>query len=217
MQFLYFIEVSKRYNEKIFEGIDITTNGDFDYDKINEIVYKLTGKMKKSINKGKDDKAVDKWYLEESKRVDEFQFNLYKNYLMENSDINEFFSRFNIEVFWSDLRRRLINFAHNNGVYYTDANNTSYYAYELSKRLLEQISKDIADIMSYFLVLLIILKPESISSSDMLDYLEAGIEPPEDCQYWVIPVIQEYLDKYVSAINSGIKDFLKDLSFMQIK
>ncbi|RYE13482.1 MAG: hypothetical protein EOP45_21110 [Sphingobacteriaceae bacterium] len=49
-----------------------------------------------------------------------------------------------------------------------------------------------------------------ISSTDIVDYLECDIEPPENCQYQIAPFIQEYIDKKVVKLHPELKSYLNN-------
>ena len=61
----------------------------------------------------------------------------------------------------------------------------------------------------FFLVLLILVKPNLIGSTDYIDYFDIGVEPPDNSQYWIAPFVQEFIEEYVSKINSELKVFPK--------
>ena len=45
-------------------------------------------------------------------------------------------------------------------------------------------------------------------SSDYIDNIEMGFEPPEDSQYWVAPFIKEYIDDNITKLHPELKSFL---------
>ena len=48
-----------------------------------------------------------------------------------------------------------------------------------------------------------------LCSGDIEDYLDLGIEPPENCQYEIAPFIQEYINRKVVTIHPELKEFLQ--------
>ena len=72
---------------------------------------------------------------------------------------------------------------------------------------------DICFCIRFFITLLICYDSKEISSSDYLDYLEMDMKPPENSQYWVAPIIQNFID---NEYNSKEKAMLKDKCYMDI-
>ena len=54
-------------------------------------------------------------------------------------------------------------------------------------------------------------------SSDYIDYLEAGMKPKEDSQYWVAPFIQEIFSDVIDKKRPDIATELKNNSEMQLE
>ena len=54
-------------------------------------------------------------------------------------------------------------------------------------------------------------------SSDYVDYLEFGMIPEEDSQYWVAPFIQEAFDKFVKVYRPDIANELKGKTVMKLQ
>lgn len=53
-------------------------------------------------------------------------------------------------------------------------------------------------------------------SSDFVDYVECGLLPPEDCQYWVNPIVQEMLNEVVVTFRPDLYSALKEDSAMHL-
>ncbi|MFQ7534199.1 MAG: hypothetical protein ACLRPT_03140 [Akkermansia muciniphila] len=56
-----------------------------------------------------------------------------------------------------------------------------------------------------------------MSSSDYIDYLECGMQPPENSQYWVAPFVQEALDEILAKHRPDIMQYLRQNTCMQIE
>jgi len=75
---------------------------------------------------------------------------------------------------------------------------------------LKEILTQTSCISSLFLVLLLMVQSSLISSSDLIDHLDANLEPPEGCQYEIAPFIQNFIDLNVVRLHPELKEFLKD-------
>lgn len=113
-----------------------------------------------------------------------------------------------LEDKWEKLRRKHNNYIHNNRRKFLADNMISFHEDRKAKFLLESIHKDVTFITSYFLIVLIFIKPDYISSFDCISFLENEIELSADCQYWVASTVQCYLDEFVVKIHPDLKIYL---------
>lgn len=58
-----------------------------------------------------------------------------------------------------------------------------------------ELIETLRNIIDIFLSMLVIIDSIKVHSSDYIDALEMGMEPPEDSQYWVAPVILDYMNE----------------------
>lgn len=161
-----------------------------------------------------DHKAIDAWF-DDSAHSGDFRRQLdnknYYGYLEKNQLVKQCIDIFKLKSSWDMLKKRENNYTHNNGRTYI-SDNIPFHLVALNQRLeelLDQIGRDIIFITSLFLTILILIKPNFISSSDYLDYLEIGEQPPEDSQYWVDPTVQDFISKYLSSLHPELSNFLK--------
>lgn len=61
-----------------------------------------------------------------------------------------------------------------------------------------------------------ILKPHYASSSDYMDHAELGLSPPDGCQYWVAPFMQEEFDRLYRS-NKELAEVIVSSSYMEFK
>ena len=60
-------------------------------------------------------------------------------------------------------------------------------------------------------------KQHYMASSDYLDYLECGLTPEPDSQYWVAPFVQEMFDEVVAQHRPDIAARIKDHTSMHLR
>lgn len=70
------------------------------------------------------------------------------------------------------------------------------------------------DIVKFYFTITAAYDGKSIESSDYMDYMDMGEEPPEDCQFWVAPIFQEFID---FEFTKDEKNKIKNESYMDIK
>lgn len=170
---------------------------------------------KSSERKTKRDKAIDSWYdnnLKESKERNTrryyFDTSKYIHYLRENDQINTLFERY-INTCWSKCDRKLNNYVHTNGIDYIQKNIPPFIGNK-NEEYANEIIDLIVDITSMVLCMYILLDPACIQSSDFIDYMDAGMQPPEDCQYWFAGIALYFINDYVDKIEKGLKEYLKN-------
>ncbi len=67
------------------------------------------------------------------------------------------------------------------------------------------------------MIILILINPPLISSSDYVDALTVGIEPEDGSQYYIAPFIQEFINDTVKKVNPELKKFLIDNVYMKFE
>lgn len=177
-----------------------------------ETLYKI---YKNGKRKSERDKAIDAWYdnsLKESKeknyRREFFDASKYIHYLKKNKQINTLFENY-INKCWCDCNRKLNNYVHTNGIDYIQRNLPQFIGNRI-EQYANGIVDLIIDITSMILCIYILIDPSCIQSSDFLDFMDAGMQPPKDCQYWVAGIAQSFINNYVDKIEKGLKEFLKN-------
>ena len=139
--------------------------------------------------------AVEKWIyneLENSENAKDkkqyFDTSKYKSYLVSNNEnVKYIFDKFLIKK-WKTEDRKLNNYVHANGIKFIMDN----YAYD-SKRH-KGLIETIQNITDIFLSLLSVIDSKKLCSSDYINALEMDLKPQEGSQYWVCPIIVEYMN-----------------------
>lgn len=136
------------------------------------------------------------------------------SYLRNNKRINKVIKKHNLKDTWIEIKDLLNNYVHTNGKSYAQMNyNSRNIDFNGQFREIEYIIQYITIV---FLVLLILIKPYLVSSTNYVDALEVDCIPEEDSQYWVAPFIQSFIDKYINNFDPDLKEFLSDNTYMDI-
>lgn len=70
------------------------------------------------------------------------------------------------------------------------------------------------DVIKFYFTITAAYDGKSIESSDYMDYVEMGEEPPDGCQCWVAPIFQEFIDL---EFTEDEKKKIQYESYMDIK
>ena len=184
-------------------------------DKVLEGLNLLLEIISSGRKKKPHEKAVDSW-LENTLSDDAhsqdrrlyFDASKYISKMKNDNTIRNCFELY-LKPLWLTLDRDLNNYVHANGSKYIMSNLPSFI-YDHRKDVINHIVLTIRDIMVIFVSLIILIKPSSIQSCDYIDYLDIGETPPEGSQYWVAPIIQNFIDTDIVGVSSGLKQFLKE-------
>lgn len=162
-----------------------------------------------------DEQAIEAWFnntvgeLTNQRVKKKLSFENYMKRLKENENIKQILDNYNLQEYWEKLRHRLNNYVHNNGRQFTYQNfvSSDHMSLEI---FLKNINVRTSYISSFFLVLLLMIESSLICSTNLIDYLDGGVEPPEDCQYEIATFVQEFIDAKVSKLHPELKQYLKD-------
>ena len=155
--------------------------------------------------------AMEKWIynvLESSEnnkdRKQFFDTSKYKSYLVSNNEkVKYIFDNFLVDK-WLREDRKLNNSVHANGIRFV----TDNYIYQNKKEDKDkELIETLQNITDIFLSLLSVIDSIKFHSSDYLDALEMDMEPQEGSQYWVCPIIVEYMnDRFDKKLLQYIQD-----------
>lgn len=136
-------------------------------------------------------------------------FENYMKSLKQNINVEEILDNYKLQEYWETLRNRLNNYVHNNGNQFTSHNLITSNNENLDI-FLKNVNIRTSYITTFFLILITMIDSTLFSSSDYSDYLDCGLEPPEDCQYEISNFIQNYIDKEVVKLHPELKQYLID-------
>lgn len=137
-------------------------------------------------------------------------------YIGESSIAKEAVNKYKLKKSFSKISNDLNDFVHSNGRLYYNRTYQYYYNVKSIKENVDKIKYEINYITSTFLFLLILIRPDYISSTDYVDYLEYGLEPIEGSQYWVAGFVNDYINKNMLLICDEWKDYLREQVDMNI-
>ncbi len=117
---------------------------------------------------------------------------------------------------YADLRERCNDNAHYN--YYRNLLLNDSEIYNPSReKALNELSADVSELVLIHLSWLFYLNQHYMGSTDHLDYLECGMTPPEDSQYWVASYVQEMFDELIKSNRADIAKLIIENTSMHLK
>lgn len=161
----------------------------------------------------KQERNAIKW---QENRLENLHLSVILTYLMENDQINKVVSEYKLQETWDKIGGNLNKYVHGNGKCYIQLNYVNLDSIIVDK-ILNEITFKLSYIVSIFVVLLILIKPNIISSRDYIDALELGLQPVEGSQYNIAPFIKEFIDTQVIKLHPDIKIFLKESVYMKFE
>lgn len=211
--YLYIIESSNNAKDLTDKEYNEIINGEMNEEKFIEIITLTFSILSSGIRKDKQDKAIDAWFDNAAESGEFYKFLDIKNYLKylkANKLVRNCIEKYGLDDMWMILGRKQNNYTHNNGKSFLTDNIVPFHENKRVIFLLEQIHRDITFITSYFLAVLILIQPDYIASFDYIHFLENGLTPPENSQYRIASIVQEYIDEFVISIHPDLKSYLRD-------
>jgi len=168
-----------------------------------------------------DEKAVTAWFRNAVYDLPrpikkKLEFENYMKVLKQNQSIIQILNEYNLQEYWETLRKRLNDYVHNNGKKFSAQNNIKVNDKYLETHL-KNINIRTSYISSFFMVTLLMIQSSLISSTDYIDHLDCGLEPPEDSQYFIAPFVQDFIDTKVAKLHPELKQYLKDNNISGMK
>lgn len=206
----------RKYRDDLFQWLFIIQSiSDIEESKLYEFMKQNDISQIGEIQISELYNALSKWFNSSIKdeekntvKLKYFDIEKYRVNLCRQSLLQSCFDRF-LNPIWNNLNIHLNDYTHINGIKYIFYNN-AVHNYELGyfKSRLTEISESIIQATTCFLSVLILIKPFYLISGDYIKCLENAIEPPDNSQYWIAPIIQKYIDNNIFTISQDLKNFL---------
>jgi len=207
--FVYILDIAKQrkpFIESDIERLDLKDGKDLESSILN---------MRFNPLLNNDEKAVEAWLantvlnLPKKLRLQKLSFENYMNTFRKNPTIDNILVTYRLEDYWQTLTTKLNNYVHNNGSQFTSHNLITSRDPQL-EIYLNNVNTRASYIISLFLILITMVDSTLLSSTDMIDYLDMDMEPPENCQYEIAAFIKDYLDTKVVVLHPELKRYLHD-------
>lgn len=82
--------------------------------------------------------------------------------------------------------------------------------------VLDNLAEDLRDMFILHMSYIFSLHPHYMMSSDYIDHLDCGMQPPENSQYWVAPFIQKVFDEVIKKNRPDIASYITENTSMHL-
>lgn len=117
---------------------------------------------------------------------------------------------------YREIRTRCNDYVHFN-TYESVMLNDSDLCMSRRAAAVRQFEMDLADIFILHFACTLLSRGQYLASSDYVDYLELGLTPPEDSEYWVAPIAMRAFDSIVVPLRPDTASLLLASSQMKLK
>ncbi len=114
-----------------------------------------------------------------------------------------------------DIRKRCNDHVHYNFYAHVMLNDKQIYIKNRTK-FLDLFLQDMKDIFFMHISYIFFINQHYMASTDYVDYLDCGKNPPEGCQYWVAPFVQKVINR-MKDYRPDIVDFLRSETDMELE
>lgn len=84
------------------------------------------------------------------------------------------------------------------------------------RRVLDRFARDLTDLFVLHLACAFHMNGHYMMASDYVDYLDCGLAPEVDSQYWVAPFVQEIFDEVLCPMRPDVCQAIKGRTSMQL-
>ncbi len=204
----------RKYRDNLFQWLFIIDSIEIiDGKKLDEILGVEPGDESSDQSVDSLCDALLSWFqdLELSKnwRKEYFDITPYLDWFMMNSLVKTCFDNY-LKPTWEYLGADLNNYTHGNGKKFLISNNIQAYSNEIITDQVEGLIDRVWKTTACFLSILILNQPLYLMSSNYIDHFGNRITVPEDSQYWIEPIFQNFFGLYITQIHPDLKKFLKE-------
>lgn len=138
------------------------------------------------------------------------------NYIRNSPKLAELHELLYKDKRYSSIRERCNDNTHYNFYQNVMLNDNRVYLPNRIKHL-DGLLIGITQLMIMHISYIYALNDHYMSSTDYRDYMDEGMTPPEDSQYWIAPIAQDFFDDVIKAKRTDIAEWIKSTSVMNLK
>jgi hypothetical protein len=138
------------------------------------------------------------------------------NYIRNSKELSELNKLLYIDQTYNEVRERCNDNTHYN--FFKNVLLNIPEMYDRSRiKALNYIKEDITSLIVMHLSYIFTLNQHYMTSTDLIDFYDSGMEPPENCQYWVAPFIQEAFNRLIKARRPDIAELILGNTSMHLE
>lgn len=169
-------------------------------------------------NRGKNDnflvEEVTAW-LNNTKKLPHNTYGKMSEYLEGSNRLKAIFDLLNVENSYIETRQRCNDHTHYNFFDNVLINDNKVHAPRRIS-LLAIFRQDLINLFILHIACVFTLNDHYMMSSDYVDYLDVGLDPEPDSQYWVASFIKEAFSGIVEVNRPDIAKFIKSNTLMHL-
>ncbi len=175
------------------------------------IVYDVNSKFDNASQMEEGEK-IDAWL---NNKLEDLSIGNVLKSIGNAMQVRDIVKKYGLKTTFDSIQKKLNNYVHSNGIAYYNMPITLYPKNSFHKQI-QKLLNNMRYITITFLFLLTLCLPHFIMSSDYIDYLECGMTPLEDSQYWVAPFISDFFNKNLDLIDINCITYLRENTCMKI-
>lgn len=141
------------------------------------------------------------------------EYRVMSQYIRKNPAVKDINLLINSDDKYKEVRDRCNDHTHYNFFKNAMLNDSDIYIKERLD-ILTQLSEDIKDLFIFHLSYAFTINDHYMVSSDYVDFLDCGMSPPENSQYWVQSSVQDIFDKIIKPSREDIASLIKENTSM---
>jgi hypothetical protein len=156
---------------------------------------------------------IDKW---RSGKQTIPEYRVISKYIRDSDKLKPITDLLQKDKLYKAIRERCNDHTHYN-FYHNLLLNDNQIRLEGRVKAINRFQNDLVAIFVQHFSYLFYLNDHYMMSSDYVDYLDMGMTPEEDSQYWVAAFVQDAFDKYVKVYRPDIANELKAKTLMKLQ
>jgi hypothetical protein len=144
------------------------------------------------------------------------EYRIMSKYIGDSEKLKDITALLKKDIRYKAIRDRCNNHTHYNYYYYLLLNDNEVFLADRIKQL-EQLSNDLRNIYIQHMAYIFTIRDIYMVASDYIDYLECGMTPEENSQYWAANFVQVMFDNVIKKHRPDIAAEIKKNTSMELK
>jgi hypothetical protein len=167
------------------------------------------------------DNKIKKWVDAEAQMFTEKDLNksVYKEIIEQYPKLTDLFNLTDKDSLYRKLRDLCNDNMHYNNLYNMTANDCNIIRArkDFRRQFIDDINKALKFFFSIHFAFIYEGNPAAMVSSDYVDYLDMGEQPPIGSERWVAPSVQNAFDSIVKPFNTKVAEHIKSLDKLDLE
>lgn len=144
------------------------------------------------------------------------EYRVMSQYIRKANELEEIWSLLNEDERYKQIRDGCNDHTHYNFFSNVMLNDNTIYLKNRGVEL-DRLLGNITDLLIFHTVCIFRIRQHYMMSRDHMDYLELGMTPPENSQYWVSPIVQKFFDEVIKVKRPDLAAVVKSFTSMHLE